>query len=87
MYPAYKYGESERVVQKAVAAVKKVGRQPRLLASGGGSDANVIAGYGIPTVNLGIGYEAIHTTDERMPLKELYKAAELVVALIEESRQ
>ncbi|MDR6224589.1 M20/M25/M40 family metallo-hydrolase [Desmospora profundinema] len=87
MYPAYKYGEADTVVQKAVAAVKRVKREPSLLASGGGSDANVIAGHGIPTVNLGIGYEAIHTTNERMPLEELYKAAELVVALIEESRR
>ncbi|PTX52217.1 tripeptide aminopeptidase [Melghirimyces profundicolus] len=85
MYPAYKYGESDNVVQKAIAAVKKVGRRPNLLASGGGSDANVIAGFGIPTVNLGIGYEDIHTTKERMPIEELNKAAELVVALIEES--
>ncbi|WP_107727599.1 M20/M25/M40 family metallo-hydrolase [Desmospora activa] len=87
MYPAYKYEESDLVVQKAMAAVKRVGREPRLLASGGGSDANVIAGHGIPTVNLAIGYEEIHTTNERMPLTELYKAGELVVALIEESNQ
>lgn len=85
MYPAYKYEESDPVVQKAVAAVRRVRREPRLLASGGGSDANVIAGHGIPTVNLAVGYEEIHTTNERMPLKELYKAGELVVALIEES--
>ena len=84
MYPSYKYGESDAVVQTALAAVKKVGRTPNLLASGGGSDANVIAGHGIPTVNLGIGYEEIHTTQERMPIEELNKAAELVIALIEE---
>ncbi|MGF7087918.1 tripeptide aminopeptidase [Kroppenstedtia sanguinis] len=87
MYPAYKFGESDAVVQKAVAAVKKVGRQPKLLASGGGSDANVIAGHGIPTVNLAIGYEEIHTTQEQMPIAELNKAAELVAALIEASRE
>ncbi|MCS1350817.1 M20/M25/M40 family metallo-hydrolase [Mechercharimyces sp. CAU 1602] len=85
MYPAYKFSESDLVVQKAITAVKKVGRTPQLLASGGGSDANVIAGLGIPTVNFGIGYEEIHTTNERMPLSELYKAAELIVALIEVS--
>ncbi len=87
MYPAFKFGKSDPVVQKAIAAVKKVGRQPKLLASGGGSDANVIAGHGIPTVNLAIGYEEIHTTEERMPIAELNKAAELVAALIEVSRE
>ncbi|WP_091737768.1 M20/M25/M40 family metallo-hydrolase [Marininema mesophilum] len=86
MYPGFKYDESDVVVRKAMEAVKKVGRQPRLLASGGGSDANVIAGHGIPTVNLGVGYENIHTTSERMPVAELNKAAELVVALIDVSK-
>ena len=55
-----------------------------LLHSGGGSDANVIAGFDIPTVNLAVGYEEIHTTNERMPLEELYKLAEMTVAIIQE---
>jgi tripeptide aminopeptidase len=84
LYPGFKFTEEDLVVKKAIAAVKKVGREPFIAASGGGSDANVIAGYGIPTVNLGIGYENIHTTKERMPVDELVKAAELVVALVEE---
>ncbi|OYD09795.1 M20/M25/M40 family metallo-hydrolase [Paludifilum halophilum] len=87
MYPGFKYNEDDPIVQKAKAAVEKVGRRPNLLASGGGSDANVIAGHGVPTVNFGIGYENIHTTDERMPVGELNKAAELVVALIEVSSE
>lgn len=84
LYPSFSFKETDLVVQKAIAAVKRVGREPQIGASGGGSDANVIAGYGIPTVNLGLGYENIHTTSERMPIKELAKAAELVVALIQE---
>ena len=84
LYPSFKFTEKDLVVQKAMAAVERVGRKPKLDVSGGGSDANVIAGYNIPTVNLGIGYENIHTTSERMPVEELIKAAELVVALVEE---
>ncbi|MFC7441023.1 M20/M25/M40 family metallo-hydrolase [Laceyella putida] len=85
LYPSFQFTEEDLVVQKAKEAVKRIGRTPRIGASGGGSDANVIAGHGIPTVNLGIGYQNIHTTKERMPIKELVKATELVVALIEES--
>ncbi|MBO8170600.1 MAG: M20/M25/M40 family metallo-hydrolase [Bacillaceae bacterium] len=86
MYPGYRFDESEPVVQKAADALKKVGRKPRLLRSGGGSDANVFSGYGIPTVNLAVGYENIHTTDEKMPLEELYKTAELVVELMKSEK-
>ncbi|MBD1372980.1 M20/M25/M40 family metallo-hydrolase [Hazenella sp. IB182357] len=85
LYPGYHFNEEDQVVQIAIEAVKKTGRTPQIGSSGGGSDANVIAGLGIPTVNMGIGYEFIHTTKERMPLAELYKAAELTVSLIRES--
>ena len=44
----------------------------------------MIAGFDIPTVNLAVGYEDIHTTNEKMPVEELYKLAEMVVAIIEE---
>ncbi len=84
MYPGFKFGEGDHVVEIAKQAAKKIGRSSELLRSGGGSDANVIAGFGIPTVNLAVGYEEIHTTNERMPIEELNKLAEYVIAIIEE---
>jgi len=81
MYAGFSYGEKDVVVQKAMDAVQRIQRTPRLLSSGGGSDANILAGAGIPTVNMAIGYEQIHTKNERMPIEELVKTAELVVAL------
>ncbi len=84
MYPGFKFGEGDHVVEIARLAAASIGRTSVLETSGGGSDANVIAGHGIPTVNLAVGYEEIHTTNERMPIEELVKTAELVVAIIEE---
>jgi tripeptide aminopeptidase len=31
-----------------------------------------------------VGYEDIHTTNERMPIEELNKLAEMTIAIIEE---
>lgn len=84
MYPGFKQKAGDEVVEVARSAAKKIGRDSELLTSGGGSDANIIAGYGIPTVNLAVGYEDIHTTNERMPVAELEKVAELVTAIIKE---
>jgi len=84
MYPGYKYGDDHPVVATAMRAIRAIGRTPKTLASGGGSDANVIAGYGVPTVNLAVGYEEIHSKNERMPIAELVKTAELVVAIVQE---
>lgn len=69
MYPGFKFGEGDHVVEVARKAAAKIGRTCELLKSGGGSDANVIAGFGIPTVNLAVGYEDIHTTNEKCQLK------------------
>lgn len=85
MYHGYKFSQDTPVVQKAAAALKRIGREPSYEKSGGGSDGNVFNGLGVPSVNLGIGYEEIHTTNERMPIEELNKAAELVVAIVAES--
>jgi tripeptide aminopeptidase len=87
MYPGFKYGEGDHVVEVARRAAASIGRTSELQKSGGGSDANVIAGHGIPTVNLSVGYEEIHTTNERMPIEELVKTAEFVVAIIQEVAQ
>ncbi|TQS74489.1 M20/M25/M40 family metallo-hydrolase [Ornithinibacillus gellani] len=85
MYPGFHQQAGDTVVEIARAAAKSIGRESKLLKSGGGSDANIIAGFGIPTVNLAVGYEEIHTTNEKMPVAELVKITELTVAIIKEA--
>ncbi len=87
MYPGFKFGDGDHVVEVAKRAAAKIGRESELQTSGGGSDANVIAGNGVPTVNLAVGYEEIHTTNEKMPIEELEKTAEYVLAIIQEVAQ
>lgn len=82
MYPGFKRVESDQVVQIAKQSIEKIDRDFVIKTSGGGSDANIISGFGIPTVNLAVGYEDIHTTNEKMPIKELVKITELVVEII-----
>ncbi|MEN2766051.1 M20/M25/M40 family metallo-hydrolase [Ornithinibacillus xuwenensis] len=84
MYPGYKQEAGDEVVEVARRAAQAIGRESKLLQSGGGSDANVIAGFGIPTVNLAVGYEEIHTTNERIPVEELVKISEFVTEIIKE---
>lgn len=83
MYPGYKLGEEDTVVKVAQAAAKTLGVSGRMLQSGGGSDANIFAGHGIPTVNLAVGYEQIHTVNENITVENLEKTAKFVVEIIE----
>ncbi|MBP3964391.1 M20/M25/M40 family metallo-hydrolase [Paenibacillus lignilyticus] len=87
IYPAFNFTDGDPVVELAKAAIEKIGRTPKLFHSGGGSDANVFNGHGVPTVNLAIGYEHIHTTNEQIKAEDLVKTAELVVAIIEQAAE
>jgi tripeptide aminopeptidase len=87
LYPGFKVSAEDEVVQIAQKAAAKIGRPCGLEQSGGGSDANVISGYGIPTVNLAVGYEEIHTTSERISIEELTKITEMLLAIIDETIQ
>lgn len=83
MYPSFNLNKEDDVVKLAVKATEKIGRTSELVKLGGGSDGNVISGFGIPTVILGVGYEYIHTKNERMPIEELQKITEQIIAISE----
>jgi peptidase T-like protein len=85
IYPAFMYGDGDEVVELAKAAIQSLGLTPRTFHSGGGSDANIFNGLGVPTVNLAVGYEHIHTTKEQIKVDDLAKIAELVVEIIRQS--
>lgn len=87
VYPAYEHTAESDVVKLASRAITAIGAKPRPFHSGGGSDANVFNGLGVPTVNLAVGYEHIHTTNEQIKVENLVKTAQLVVEILKQSAQ
>ncbi|MBJ6364121.1 M20/M25/M40 family metallo-hydrolase [Paenibacillus sp. GCM10012307] len=85
IYPAFNFTDGDLVVEVAKRAISQIGGTPRLFPSGGGSDANIFNGLGVPTVNLAVGYEHIHTTKEQIKVEDLVKTSRLVVELITEA--
>ncbi len=85
LYPAYTFDDSEPVVRVAIDAFDTLGIKSSTFSSGGGSDANMFCGLGVPTVNLAIGYEHIHTTKEQIKVQDLVDTARTVTAIIEQS--
>lgn len=82
MSPGFHFDENDEVVQVASEAIRAIGRTPELKTSGGGSDGNIFNGHGFPTVTLSVGYEEIHTKNERMPVEELNKLADLLLEIV-----
>lgn len=85
IYPGFQYNKDDEVVRIAQNAAEKLGLPTDILKSGGGSDANIFNGYGIPTVNLSVGYEHIHTTKERIHVSNLVNLTKLVIQIINDT--
>lgn len=84
-YPAFMHEDSSEVVELAKRALEAIGCKTSTVHSGGGSDANIFNGMGIPTVNLAVGYENIHTTKESISISNLVKTAKAVVSIVKEA--
>lgn len=85
MYPGFQHNKEDDVVRIAQIAAKKLGLPTDILKSGGGSDANIFNGFGIPTANLSVGYEHIHTTKERIHVNNLVNLTKLVMQIINDT--
>jgi tripeptide aminopeptidase len=81
-YEGYKVTVDDPIVKNVFAAAKAVGLEPKAIKSGGGSDTNVFAANGISAVNLGVGFEKVHSTEESISVSELVNLVKLLVALV-----
>jgi tripeptide aminopeptidase len=76
--------QTHPVVVNAVRAARALGITPTLWTSGGGVDANVFNGRGLPCVALGIGIEEPHSPKERIPVAQLEAGVRFLKALLKE---
>lgn len=74
------------IVKLVEAAIRRIGLEPCLKSTGGGSDTNVISGKGLQAVTLGIGMSNVHTTSEYIAISDIEKTAALVAAIIQEAK-
>lgn len=84
-YDAFALDPDSVPVRRAERAARALGFPVALVSSGGGSDANIFNGNGIPMAVLAVGYEAIHSTRERMPIDQLVRLSEWTLAIMAES--
>ncbi len=82
LYPHLNLTEDDPAVQYAITAAKKLGQEPKLQSTGGGSDANIFNGEGIATANLGIGMNKVHSTEEYITIKDLVLNARYLVEIV-----
>ena len=59
-------------------AMRAEGVEPDCQVIGGGSDANVLAGFGYRSVIIGLGMRNVHTVDETLNIAETMKCTKVM---------
>ena len=80
-YESFRLDKNEPSVRAAHIVLETLGHTPYYDISNGGLDANWMAANGIPTVTLGCGQHAIHTTNEWLDLKTYKDACRTAIML------
>ncbi len=81
-FRGYKVPRSAAPVAVATRALEATGIEPRFVATGGGSDANVLQAAGLPCVNVANGTEHNHQPDERVSRAALETGLDVALAIV-----
>lgn len=82
LYSPYSLDRSDPALGKAMEAIRGIGREARLKATAGGSDANCIRRLGIDAITLSIGYENAHSVSERIAKESMEELLRLIRKLV-----
>jgi tripeptide aminopeptidase len=74
--------ENPRVVDAALEAIRRVGLEPKLAITRGGTDGAVLSAAGLPTPNLFTGGQEYHSVREWASVQDMAAAAATIVELV-----
>ena len=81
-YPAMSLHENDPVLTRIRQVGLLAGRKLEFLIAGGGSDANILNSYGLPTAIVATGMNNVHTTEEYLDLNDVVSLTELLYAIV-----
>lgn len=81
-YSGYKIEENSELLKIIAIATEQSGIELKTVSSGGGCDANIYSGKGIPSINLGIGMSNVHTCDETIKTLDIINCTKLISAIV-----
>lgn len=82
VYDLFHIGEEDHIVKIVKKSLQDIKLEPKLVATGGGSDANVFNALGVKSLILGVGADRIHTNFERIKIDDLHNAAKFLLRII-----
>lgn len=82
VFDGYRLPANHPVIQLCTRALRGLGMEPRLMPSGGATDANIFAGHGIEAAVLGMGGSSFHTTREDLSITNMLNSARFLEAVL-----
>jgi tripeptide aminopeptidase len=81
-YDGLLFAADDPLLALAEDACRDAGAVPRRFRTGGGSDGNIFAGNGVPTIVLSTGMTDVHGVDESLRVADLECVADIVEAVL-----
>lgn len=85
VYKSFEIKASSPILALVAAGMRATKIKPVYKSTGGGSDANILNEARLPTVNIGVGADHVHTTRERINVAEFIQGTEMVLNIISEA--
>ncbi|MTI60805.1 MAG: M20/M25/M40 family metallo-hydrolase [Firmicutes bacterium] len=86
LYPGFELPLESDIIRLIAYSMEGIKIPIIYMVSGGGSDANIFNKLGLPTINLGVGMEKVHTSNETVCMHNMIKLVELMIKVIKDSR-
>ncbi len=81
-FPLMQLDPESQVICEIRDAAGSIAMDLDLVAAGGGSDANIFNGYGLPTAIIATGMTNVHSTREQVKLQDMVDLTRLILALL-----
>lgn len=81
-FPPMQLTKEDAVIRRLTEAAARIGLPLSYEIAGGGSDANIFNGCGLPTAIVATGMTNVHSTAEEVSLEDMMQLTQLVLALI-----
>lgn len=81
-YNGYHLEEESELISRLKRSAEVIGKEPQVMGTGGGSDANFFNEKGIPSAVISCGMAKVHTFKEEILLQDLYDTVEMILAFV-----
>ncbi len=86
-FDPYEFTDDHKMIAQIKTIFTELGKEARLLPSGGGTDVNIFHTHGLETVVIGTGAYEMHTTREYVEIPQMLEAAQFCEMIVEKMRQ